>query len=230
MKILKYFPPIYQMIIWPICRLLLNYFCYLKISGVENLKDIKSGIILASNHTTGLDPVIIRSALPWWGFHKATYAVSLTKENYHTFWGRIFFGGWFFKIAGGWPAYRKTGDYNKTFVHHIELLNNKRAVIIFPEGRRNWTGEKIKAKPGISHLAEITQAPILPILIEGQRGINLWRFFTRQHKISIYFGQPIKIEDILNNININQNEDKYTFVAEKILEIIFSLNKEKKEL
>lgn len=221
MKILKYIPPIYQMIIWPICRCLLVFFCFFKVEGIDNLKNVKTGIILASNHTTGLDPVIIRTAMPWWGYHRATYAVSLTKENYHTFWGRIFFGGWFFKIIGAWPAYRKTGNYEKTFFHHIKLLNDNRAIIIFPEGGRNWTEEKMKAKPGISHLADITEAPIIPTLIEGQRGINPWRFFTRKNKIGVYFGQPLKIGDILNKLN---DEDKHTMAAEKIMETVFNLN------
>ena len=39
MKILKYIPPIYQIIIWPLCRCLLNFFCYLRVSGIENLKE-----------------------------------------------------------------------------------------------------------------------------------------------------------------------------------------------
>ncbi|MFW5853063.1 MAG: lysophospholipid acyltransferase family protein [Patescibacteria group bacterium] len=225
--ILKYFVPIYQITIWPVCRLLLFIFGNLKVSGIENLKDIQSGVILAANHTTAMDPVIIRTAMPFWGYHKATYAVSLTKENYDTFWGRLLYGGWFFKIIGAWPAFRKTGDYKKSFKYHIYLLNNKKAVIIFPEGGRNKLSKPMdkKPKPGLIHLSLLTNTPIIPISIKGQAGLNPLSFFLRKHRMSVHFHQPIKPEDLKEKYPDLKAEEKSDGSIRAVKEIMDNIYK-----
>lgn len=49
----------------------------------------------------------------------------------------------------------------------IRLLNEGKAVVVFPEGERTLTGEMIDLKPGVQLIVRRTMAPIIPVGIVG---------------------------------------------------------------
>jgi 1-acyl-sn-glycerol-3-phosphate acyltransferase len=49
----------------------------------------------------------------------------------------------------------------------IDLLNQGKAVVVFPEGERTWKGEIQPLKPGIQLVLRKTRAPIIPVGIAG---------------------------------------------------------------
>jgi 1-acyl-sn-glycerol-3-phosphate acyltransferase len=49
----------------------------------------------------------------------------------------------------------------------IDLLNQDKAVVIFPEGERTLTGHILPFKPGIQLILKKTNAPIVPVGIAG---------------------------------------------------------------
>jgi 1-acyl-sn-glycerol-3-phosphate acyltransferase len=49
----------------------------------------------------------------------------------------------------------------------LEQLSRGRAVVVFPEGERTWTGEMLPLRPGIHLLIKRTRAPIVPVGIAG---------------------------------------------------------------
>lgn len=59
-------------------------------------------------------------------------------------------------------------------------------MLIFPEGTRSKTGSFLPPRAGISHLAAVTRAPVLPARIKGSRQIR--RSMLRQVEIRITFG------------------------------------------
>lgn len=221
LSLFKYTAPIVQMTIWPLCRGSLNFFCHLKITGLENIKDLDSRYIVASNHNTALDPIVIRSSMPFWGKQKALYATSLTKNYYNPGLDRLFYGGFIFNITGAFPIYKGTGDYEKAFKNHISLLKSDKAVLIFPTGTRVKDGNKEEEipRPGIIYLAEITDSPIIPVSITGQVGINFRRFIGRKHRIKIHFGKPIYFEELKNKFKLQTKED-FISAAQGVMNII----------
>ena len=54
-----------------------------KVRGLENVKSTKKyGIIFASNHASGLDPIFIPSALPFLSRFLPTYNMTRGEENF----------------------------------------------------------------------------------------------------------------------------------------------------
>src|SRR5712692_8791791 len=106
MEIYEIIPSILQRLIWIPIRLLLAVFCSLEIKGIENIKDIKSNVIIASNHSSELDSVIIAASLPFFSRHLPLFFTSREKEFYKDMgWEKIIYGGTFFKMWGTHRAY-----------------------------------------------------------------------------------------------------------------------------
>lgn len=214
-------PLVLQSIAWPMMRLVFGIFTRFEVKGRENLKDIRNtGVIFASNHSSEWDPILVTGALSWMGRFTPLFYVSLSKEHYnsHGLRGKIY-GGLFFEAWGAYPTYKGLRDYEKSLEHHISLLNSKRSLCYFPEGRVTKTGKLGEAKGGVAFLSKHTQTPIVPVGISGVYKISLADFFLRRRKVIIEFGEPIylknKTEAIAENYK-KMSED----VMQKIDEII----------
>ncbi len=62
----------------------------------------------------------------------------------------------------------------------LGCLEEGKAVLIFPEGERTWTGQMRPLKPGVLLLIHRTGAPIVPVGISGG-----YELFPRQHKLPV---------------------------------------------
>jgi len=135
---------------YPIARILLD----LRVSGREKLPS--GPLILASNHVSNVDPVIV-------GWAAARELHFFAKEELFT--GPKLFT-WLIRFWNAWPASRSRVDPTaiKRFAH---LLRRRQTVVLFPEGTRSKTGELAGFKPGIGMLAIGSHAPVVPTLIAG---------------------------------------------------------------
>jgi len=138
---------------YPIAKLLLN----LRVKGREKLPP--GPLILASNHVSNVDPVIV-------GWAAARELHFFAKEELFT--GPKLFT-WLIKFWNAWPVSRSRVDPTaiKRFVH---LLGRRQTVVLFPEGTRSKTGDLAGFKPGVGMLAIGSHAPIVPTLTSGMEG------------------------------------------------------------
>lgn len=175
-------------------------FCDFKVSGIENLDKLEeenSGIILASNHASELDPITIGIAMNFISKLRPLYYVAREKEFYRdTVLGRFLYGGVFFKLCGAYPAFPGKHDYAFALSYHLIFLRNKKTVCIFPEGKRNDGFGVIDPKGGIGYLADSTDSIIIPAHIRGTRHASFFKFITGKMKISVVFGKPIYPNDL----------------------------------
>ena len=75
----------------------------------------------------------------------------------------------------------------------IEVLNSGRAFGLAPEGTRSKTGALLRAKTGISYLADLSGAPILIAAIAGtETAFKKLRKLRRPH-ITIQFAKPFHL-------------------------------------
>ncbi len=196
----------------------LKIFFRFKIEGREEtlkiLREYKKqdkGILFAPNHISEWDVLVVRFALPFIMPIAPMYYVSMTRDHYQDEkfgWRKYFYGGTFFKTLGAYPAYIGMRDYQASLINHIELLENGKAICIFPEGKMGMeTFKPGEAKGGIGFLAEYTHTDIIPVQLKGLRNINWFKVFTFQRPIiEIKYRSIVKIDDILNQL---KQDDKY---------------------
>ncbi len=96
---------------------------------------------------------------------------------------------WFFKSVGCIPVNRQIKD-SSAKNSAIEVLKEKGAIGIFPEGTRNKTKEfLLPFKFGTVSMAQKTGATIIPFGLTGD-----YKF--RSKNLTARFGKPFKVEDM----------------------------------
>ena len=147
------------------------------LTGVEIKGTIpkKGPIIIASNHTSFLDPPLI--------------AYTTFREVYFLAKSNLFEVSRFFRwlittynaISIGTTEGLKTA---------IRLLKQDKVVVIFPEGTRSRTKTMLPFNPGMSYLAISLNVPVVPVYITNSEE-KVVSILLRINKIKIRYGKPI---------------------------------------
>src|SRR5438874_5129046 len=165
-------------------KLLFGYSSRVYVIGRENTRRC-GGFLLASNHISHFDPLIISSVvrrkIDWMAMAE--------------FYPMPFIGS-FLRAVDAFPAARDRAD-RKTIRTAIERLKNGRIVGVFPEGgirdgaRSLLEGASLRA--GASTLAHMAGVPIVPCVILGSDRLYAKRSWLplRRTTVWIAFGQPI---------------------------------------
>jgi long-chain acyl-CoA synthetase len=81
----------------------------------------------------------------------------------------------------------------QSFAHAGEALDQGYHVLVFPEGRRSADGRLQRFEPGIGLLAEESEVPVRPILVEGLKWLKGERW-PRRGQVVVRMGEPLKME------------------------------------
>ncbi len=146
--------------------------------GTHNIPQNDKGYILASNHTSYLDPVVLVLRLKPWVRYMA-------KEELM----RINGLQWLFRWLGIVPVSRGAGDLS-TIEHCATLTRAGYILGIFPEGTRFPAGQPGKPKSGMALIAKMTQADVLPCAVTYERPL---RFRSR---IRVRFGPVVPYAEL----------------------------------
>lgn len=122
----------------------------IKVKGRKNIP-AKGRMILVCNHQSNWDALIIGTKLlrrRFWFMSKA----ELFKNK---------FSSAFFKVIGMYPVNRNKNDI-KAVKKTLTLLNNEKAICIFPEGTRLQADEVENLKNGTALFALKTKSTIVP--------------------------------------------------------------------
>jgi len=150
-----------------------------KVYGLENIPS-QGGFLLAVNHASYFDPVIVGSASSRLIYYLARRSLMKNK-----------FIESILKSVNTIPVAR--GEYDSQALKEVvDLVKKGSGVLVFPEGTRSKTGNLQKIKNGLGFLAMQSQADILPcyldgtwhILPKGKKMISL-------HKVTVSFGKVI---------------------------------------
>ena len=139
--------------------------------------------ILVSNHTSGLDPLVIQSCCPrlihWMTAREYIEAKGL---------------GWVFRTIGAIPVARTGHDLASTRMA-LRALERGEVLGIFPEGKIAPTRELLPFQTGVALLAIKTGVPVYPVYVDGdQRGKEMLEAFAWPKRASIAFGPPIEFD------------------------------------
>ena len=178
--------------LWRIpCWVWFKLFYRCSVKGREHLPREGPTLIVA-NHESFLDPIIIglcTGARPPYSLARSTL--------YHNF-----FMGWVIRSLNGIPVDRGAADIS-SMRRCIEVLQDGKALALFPEGTRTETGEVGAFKPGVLLLIKRAKPKVVPLAITGSmkawpKGKKLPRFFGR---IRAKFGEAIEADELLKDGN-----------------------------
>lgn len=149
---------------------ILVYRC--KSSGQENIPN-DSGVIIAPNHLSLFDPPLTGS------FMKQDLYFMAKQELFE-----VPILGFLIKRTNAFPVKRGQQDMS-AFRNAFSLLENKKALLMFPEGTRSKTGQLGKARAGVGMVACSCQVPIIPTKIVNTNKMNKFK------QLEIKYGKPI---------------------------------------
>ena len=160
-----------------LCRFWFGTILGTKVIGLENIpKD--GAFILTANHVSNWDP-------PFLGTFMGREVCYMGKEE-------LFKNPIMAAICRGLHVFPvKRGAADKTAIKTaVKILKDGKCLGIFPEGTRSKTGKLGKAEPGVSLIAAMTKAPIIPAaIINTEKIFSKEKFFPR---LAVVYGTPLK--------------------------------------
>jgi len=160
------------------------------VEGRENVPK-RGAVILASNHLSFIDSVVIPLVAP-------RPVVFLAKAEYFTGTG---FKGWlsrsFFTAIDAVPVERGTHRAAQASLDAaLEALNEGNAFGIYPEGKRSLDGRLYRGKPGVAWLALTSGALVVPVALAGTEKVQpVGKRLPRIRRITVKFGEPMDFGD-----------------------------------
>jgi 1-acyl-sn-glycerol-3-phosphate acyltransferase len=171
----------------------------LKIRGIENIPQ-KEAFIVASNHVSNFDPILLGVASPRFLYY-------LAKED--LFKNRIV--SWYLKCIRLVPI-KRGGQSLKALKTAIKLLREGEPLVIFPEGTRALGDTLREAKKGLGFLVAKTRVPVVPCYVSGtEKALPKGSAKPRHCPITVYIGKPIRFGDSA------REEDRYTVISKKVM-------------
>jgi len=193
-------------------RLLFPIYFRWKVTGREKVP-ASGGVIVAANHTSFLDPPLVGTAL-------IRQAYFLARQDLFRF--RPF--GWLLKSLNTIPLSRDRTSV-ASFRAAVKILSSGNQLVIFPEGTRNKEEKLGPARAGLGLLWFKSGVPVVPVYISGaQQAFPPGSRWIRPRKISIVFGDPIRIEEA---VSVRGNKVDYKRLSQAVMKRIERLREQK---
>lgn len=198
---------------WIIIRLIrLFAFFWCRAERVGHCTIPRSGpALLAANHTTGIDPMMIIATSP----HRLP-AFLVEREYYLKPVAK-----YLCDLAACIPLSRENPG-KSFYAAALRLLKSGGLLGIFPQGRFQAPGaETVEPLPGIGLLALRTGVPVIPIHISGTRyADHPFAAFLMRHNVRIRYGKPIDLSAFAGRSDDREAAREATeLIMRKILEL-----------
>jgi long-chain acyl-CoA synthetase len=185
--------------ILPLARL----FVWLRVEGLDHLRDLGGPVVFAANHQSHMDTPAILAALPArWRYH---VAVAMAKE---------FFKAHFFPAQAGrrawltnsvnyylaslffnaFPLPQREAGTRQTLRYIGDLFSEGQSLLIFPEGKRTMAGEINPFQAGIGMIGARLGVPVVPVRLEGlERVLHQKAKMATPGRVRVAFGAPMQL-------------------------------------
>lgn len=165
-----------------ILRLALRTAWRLSLADVRELPD--GPVILAANHRSFLDPLVLGCAVE----RRVTYMMTAKYYDRPSI-------NWFFRMSRCIVVDEKA-DNKKALRDSLEALEAGHVLGIFPEGHISPDGELQPAQPGMAWLARRTGAPVFPVWLGGTReALRRGSARLRLSRVVVRVGAPRRAAD-----------------------------------
>ena len=151
----------------------------IRVSGRYNLPR-RGGAILASNHQSGLDPVVVGGIVnrPIHWLAKIEYVVTPKVA-------------WFFRSVGVIPVNRDAPEH-EALEKAAECVRSGKLFGIYPEGTRSPDGRVYRGYTGVARIAELTAAPVIPVgVLNTREALPKGKILAKPLRCEVRFGSPM---------------------------------------
>lgn len=187
---------------------------FFRVYGRENVPR-QGGCIIASNHLSLLDPMVLSIASP------RILTFMAKKQLFEV--NPVF--TWLITALNAFPLEREKGDV-RALRGAINKLKQGRSMIIFPEGTRSRGGAIGSAQSGLGMLAAYSRVPVVPAFILGtEKALPAESKKIRCfQKIAVYFGKPMVFRSG-ENTGREQERDLYLAFSREVISQIKEIKK-----
>lgn len=198
------------------CRLILlvlfKLFFGFAASGPEKFP-ARGGFIIASNHRSFLDPIII----------------AITSRRQVCFIARdtLFQNPFFGLLIRGLKAYPiRRGSADRDALHQaVRLVRNGNPVLMFPEGTRSADGSFLNPKAGLGFVIARLGCPVVPVYIYGSyEAFPKGARQIKRSRIQAAVGEPIRLESLFGE---SINKHAYLDSTKRVMDAIQKLSPQK---
>lgn len=172
----------------------------LKHEGAHNIPR-EGAIILASNHLSFYDPIIIAALL------KRPVCFMAKNEFYQN---KLL--GRFLTALNAFPVKRGSAD-RKAIKKALSILEEGKILGIFPEGTRKDLGTRVDAMTGTALLALKADVAVIPVACIGSERLLPIGWLS---PLKVIFGDPIKYDNGKEKINSKELESFSRVIADEI--------------
>jgi cytidylate kinase len=174
-----------------VLRLIVRAIVRLRIEGDLSAIPREGALIIAANHASSADPVLIGAFLN----SAINRPINWLGKRELLEWGLT---GWAFRRAGIHPVDRDAADL-ESFRTAMRILDAGQILAVFPEGTRSRDGALQRVREGVGMLAMRSGAVVLPVAVVDSdlmwpRGHLLPRFGKR---VTVRYGTPLNVADAL---------------------------------
>jgi len=174
--------------------LLLRFFVHLEVRGQENLRGLEDrGIIFASNHASYIDGPISAVSMPRGKgelYPKKFFPVRFLVMDRYFRW-RYLIVALYVRVNGSIRVSRSGGNLRRSLSEAIEALRRGEKIWIYPEGGLTPDGRLRPGKRGVAYLHRETNAPVVPVGINGNFGILSFGTLLRKNRVVVRIGRPL---------------------------------------
>ena len=155
-----------------------------KVIGAENVPK-EGAMIMAANHMSNWDPPILGTYLP------RTVGYMAKEELF-----KPAIAGAIIKSLNAFPV-KRGASARGAIKMALNILKKGLCLGIFPEGTRSRDGKLHKAQAGVSLIAAMSKAPVVPTALIGTN--KIWSKEEKFPQLTIVFGEPIYYEGKSND-------------------------------
>ncbi len=177
----------------------------------ENIpKDLKSGLLIVSNHQTYFDPFWI--------------CAPMRRKFRFMAWDKAFdwfFVGWLIRYLGSFPVDTTRGTTKNVLRESFGALSDGATLVVFPEGARTFPdGKLLEFKTGAIRIAMEANVPILPVTVRGANRVwSQTMKYPHFPKVEIFYHPLFEVQKPANKEEMREHLEKLTA---QLVEIIGS--------
>ena len=188
--------------------------CRAEVTGLENVPK-EGGFIVASNHLSFFDSLIIQALTPRdvAFFAKAEYFTTPGLK------GKVM--KTFFESVGSIPVQRGEQAASVAALDSlVEIVEGGKGIGIYPEGTRSRDGKLYRGRTGMGWLALTTGVPVVPVGLIGTEKLQpAGSKGFRPAKFHIHYGEPLYFDQLGRKHPLPQRRQATDRIVDAIAEL-----------